>query len=332
MQVLVVHGLNHLEFTGPLVDALKLFPGVPIFFFVSGMLITSAYERVEAEGGGLKKFFINRVLRIYPALWLCVLISIIAVYATGYFAGREISPLHFTAWVFGQAGFLQFYNPEFMRGFGVGVLNGALWTISVELQFYVLAPVLCFILRRRLKLFLLLLVVSVLANVYLRLFYDWSDMRIKLLAVSFLPWIYMFMTGALAYRYRTQLKAWGLPSKAVWMLGLYVASMLLIGPYEHNASNGINPLSFLLLAGLIFWLSEAAIPLPQKVAGFVRRNDLSYGIYLYHTPLLNVVIYTGFLHGYAHAQLATVLLLPLGLALISWFVVERPALDLKNRF
>ena len=31
-------------------------------------------------------------------------------------------------------------HPDFLRGYGVGVLNGSLWTIPVELQFYALVP------------------------------------------------------------------------------------------------------------------------------------------------------------------------------------------------
>ncbi len=48
----------------------------------------------------------------------------------------------FWAWLAGQVSFLQFFNPEQFRGFGIGVANGALWTITVELQFYVFIPLL----------------------------------------------------------------------------------------------------------------------------------------------------------------------------------------------
>ena len=49
-QVMLVHGLNHLGFDGPLVMALKLVPGVPTFFFLSGLLIYDSYDRTNANG------------------------------------------------------------------------------------------------------------------------------------------------------------------------------------------------------------------------------------------------------------------------------------------
>lgn len=37
---------------------------------------------------------------------------------------------------------VQFYNPDLLRGYGVGVLNGSVWTIPVELQYYAVLPLL----------------------------------------------------------------------------------------------------------------------------------------------------------------------------------------------
>ena len=56
-QVLAVHGLNHLGFEGPLVTALRVVPGVPTFFFISGLLICTSYERTRTTG--LRAFFTN---------------------------------------------------------------------------------------------------------------------------------------------------------------------------------------------------------------------------------------------------------------------------------
>lgn len=327
LQVLIVHSLNHFEFEGVLVAMLKVIPGVPTFFFISGLLISAAYERTQTTGLG--EFYRNRVLRIFPALWLSIALAMATVFAVGYLDSKSFSIVHFVLWLVGQASFLQFYNPDFMRGFGVGVMNGALWTISVELQFYLLAPVLYFLYRRRTILFALLFALSLGLNVYFRLRPDWSSLPMKLLQVSFLPWVYMFMTGFLVHVYRAQVGR-HLAAVRLDVLALaYVGSMLVLGPYASNASNAINPLSFFLLAAMIVKVSTRPIHLPPAVSDYVRRNDLSYGIYLYHMPVINLLLYTGWASGRV-SMLVTVLISVMAAA-FSWYAVEKPALSMKRK-
>ncbi len=333
-QVLVVHSFNHLEYEGILVNLFKLIPGVPVFFFVSGMLISASYERLAVRQMGLREFIVNRLLRIYPALWMCVLLSVLCVWLTGYLETKEFSTSQFLFWIIGQISFFQFYNPDFMRGFGVGVLNGALWTIAVELQFYALTPLLVWLLRNRLSWFLIVLIASVSINVWLRLAYDWSDIRIKILSVSFLPWVYMFMMGVLAQAYRAHLEALfhGM-SSIVWtvLLTAYIASMVFIGSFSQNSNNAIHPIAFLFLCALIFNFSNLRIPKFGGINEFIRRNDYSYGIYIFHTPVLNFILYLGFLNSKPNWELLLVTLVPIFLAALSWHFIEERVLALKGR-
>ena len=52
-----------------------LFPGVVILFAMSGFLISASFERV----GSRKEFFLRRVLRMYPELWICTIINLAVV-------------------------------------------------------------------------------------------------------------------------------------------------------------------------------------------------------------------------------------------------------------
>ena len=72
LQVLIWHGAVHLDVFDKiygLLNVLFQLPGVPIFFTISGFLITHSLERSNFQ---LKKYFQNRALRIYPALWVCI--------------------------------------------------------------------------------------------------------------------------------------------------------------------------------------------------------------------------------------------------------------------
>ncbi|MBJ3785069.1 acyltransferase family protein [Devosia sediminis] len=323
IQVMVVHTLNHFEVTGYAVDALKIVPGVPVFFFISGYLIGGSY--IRTHGRGLSAYAANRALRIFPALWVCVVLSTLSVFAMGYMACISVNPFQLLVWVAGQASFLQFYNPEFMRGYGAGVLNGALWTISVELQFYILAPLIFLAFMRVKILAAAVFVVSIVANIYFREFANWDSFVNKIVYVTFLPWVYMFMVG-FAVAYWRPIQAWLLKVPYVVLILAYVASMFLIGNYTINAQNSINPLSFLLIAALIFKLGYARIPLADDVNDFVRRNDFSYGIYLFHMPVINAFLYAGAGLWSIWAIMAVTILL--GVA--SWYLVERPALSFKR--
>jgi len=63
-QVAVVHAGEHLGALPPKVIMwLGLFRGVPIFFFVSGFLISQAVDRTT----DYKQYAKNRILRVFPA-------------------------------------------------------------------------------------------------------------------------------------------------------------------------------------------------------------------------------------------------------------------------
>lgn len=109
---------------------------------MSGFLITASYER----NANLKQYALNRILRIYPALWIAFIITTVVIFNAGYLHVQNLREFFF--WAFCQTGVLQFYNPSFLREFGVGVVNGSLWTISVELQFYAIVPLLYIFMRK----------------------------------------------------------------------------------------------------------------------------------------------------------------------------------------
>lgn len=325
IQVLVIHACDHLGIKGALVTAVRVVPGVPTFFFVSGLLIYESYRRTSRQGS--RSFFVNRVLRIFPALWVCVAVSCLAVWATGYLQTQKFSIVDFTAWLLAQSTFFQFYNPPYMRNFGVGVLNGALWTIAVELQFYALTPVLVRFLDRKILLFAAVLVASLLVNVLILHYLDWNKLWMKLVYTSSATWVYMFMVGCLTAHFKDQVGLILMRLRWWWLVAAYVLTMNLVGQYATNANNGINPLSFFLMAACLLKLSEADWPLPQSVVSFVRSEDFSYGVYLYHMPVLNMIIFSGIFPSFF--GFGTALVASLFLAILSWYLIEKPVLRRK---
>jgi peptidoglycan/LPS O-acetylase OafA/YrhL len=123
LQVMFTHTMNHLHVDSIILkllyNVLSFFPGVQIFFIISGFLITASYER----NYNIKQYAFNRFLRIYPALWVAFFISVLIISALNYCHSSDLKD--FIIWTFCQITCFQFYNPSFLRAFGVGVLNGS---------------------------------------------------------------------------------------------------------------------------------------------------------------------------------------------------------------
>ena len=323
-QVAVTHTAEHLNYESSWISWMFLFPGVPIFFFVSGFLIYGSYEKSLDNEKPLRNFFINRFLRLYPALWLCILLSIGLLSISGYLSSVDFTLFEFSIWFFTSSTFLQFYNPEFLRGFGVGAINGSLWTIAVELQFYLLTPFLYFFLKKNALVIFLLIVFFCLLN-GLNTHLNHSDTILqKLVAVSFFPWFYMFVLGALAYKYKRVLD-FIKQTPLVLIVCIYVGVWYASSSIGLDWGNGINIVGYLVLVALVIKL---AITKPYLADSLLNRNDISYGIYIYHMPIVNYLLYKNYtgMESWISALSATTLI-----ALASWFVVERPFLRLKKK-
>ena len=95
--------------------------------------------------------------------------------------------------------------------------------------------------------------------------------------------------------------------------------------FNRGTDNSINFLSFIFLGWLVF---KAAYTFPNLSESILHRNDISYGIYIYHMPIVNFMVYQNMTQSYLYLTYA--LLLTTVTALLSWRLVEKPALRLKK--
>ena len=321
-QVAISHIASHLGVESSLLGVLSLFPGVPIFFFVSGYLIYGSYEQSNKNPNPNLNFFVKRFLRLFPALWLCFVLSIVSIWASGYLSEVDFSISEFAIWAITQNTIFQFYNPDFMRGYGVGVINGSLWTISVELQFYILTPLLFILLNKlRSHYVVLVLLFLVVANVSNTHFNEKLNVYQKLISVSFAPWLYMFMLGSLAYKYSSLV---GVVQRINFLILLVLFAVSYFAIKDYGWGNGINPISYLLLAALVL---KAAYTKPSLSDALLKKNDISYGIYIFHMPIVNYLMYQNIMgiKGLVFAVIATLVV-----SILSWFYYERRFLALKK--
>lgn len=103
--------------------------GVPLFFMISGFVVL-----MSAQGKTIKQFFLSRVTRLYPAFWAACTLTFIVETSVG--RGPATSSLH--------SGIIQYlYNMTMFHEFiGVQAVDGAYWSLTVEIIFYFLIAVL----------------------------------------------------------------------------------------------------------------------------------------------------------------------------------------------
>lgn len=329
-QVLAIHVVEHMggdvhNFVRDLADR---FPGVPIFFAISGFLISQSFERSK----GVPDYFFRRCLRIYPALYACLAFTVLTILAVRYMPFVQMLSREFMLWVFGQLTILQMMRTPLLYDYGTGNPNGSLWTIPIELQFYCLVPLLYVGLSRvRYATGALILLTVALIGVNIYRFTPHIDTSTSRYAVllrnNVLPYLYMFLVGMLWQRKFELLRPLVEGKFWIW-LPLYLAVSYATPALGFSSmTNSITFVDVFVLSGLVMSAAFTARGLSKRV---LHSNDISYGMYIYHMPIVNLLIYVGVRSLVTNAAIvfgATILL-----SALSWFYIEKPALSLKNHF
>ena len=320
LQVVVFHTATRFDLSlGPWETIVNAFPGVPIFFVISGFLISASFERSKS----LSRYARNRLLRILPALWVCVGLTALTALAFDY----DLFNLKGLIWFLAQMVGL-IYTPGALASFGFGSYNGALWTIPIELQFYAALPVLYWLLpiggRRTANMAFVGLIFLAIALAYQ---FSTASMDIsagepiwtKLMRYSFVPHFYLFMVGVCLQRIRAE------EASLIRGKGLYWLAAYLLAVYTLPDSVLTHVFKLIMLAVVSISLAYTAGGVPARI---LKGNDISYGVYIYHGLVHNFLFETG-MHG-TWAEGALAVALTINIAIVSWLTIERPFIRRKT--
>ena len=320
------HRPGHSELAARAIGELRL--AVLLFFVLSGFLLALpwvAAARGEREPPALGRYALRRLARIVPAYWFALAGAVVVLHGTGH--GRAVALADLPKFAL----FLQNVFHETRNQ-----LDPPMWSMHVEASFYVALPLIG-----------LALVAA-------------GRARRGALAVCA-----ALVLGQLAWR--AAVVGWNLPAEATWTLPTYIAAFA-CGIAAAVLADGARRRPWIAAAAAVAgaalvyadgaWYSTggagdagrlvADLPaavgfgaivclLAARPGGWLGSaplralGTLSYGIYLWHMP----VLYGLQLHGRFPERFgpALVAILPLTLAaaVVSWFAVERPALRLSAR-
>lgn len=299
---------------------------VDAFFVISGFLITSSRLRSKSTYDYLKK----RFLRIYPGYWAALLVAAFIFgpliwlrennqSLASYFSASTENPFAYV--VKNATIFVSQYNVAGLlaNAPAAASINGSIWTLVYEVLAYVGVAVLAIagVLHRRqlvtaITVVFLITYILVMSNLAFIMETTGVSHHIQ----DPFRFGFMFTVGASFFLWADRIP---FSNRLAALSAAVLLAGGVFGSWRYYAAPAF--------VYLIFWL---AIRLPSAVHRIGRKNDLSYGIYLYGWPAqqllwtYGVPQYGEFVFTVAAMTIAT------ACAGLSWRFVEAPALNYKS--
>lgn len=327
--------------------AVQLQAGVQVFFVISGFLMSKPFiaamldDRPFSEPGAYAR---RRFLRLFPAYWAALVITA--------FVLDQADMRSFSDW-FSQLTLIHAYLPsQFARGLGIA------WSLSVEVAFYVFLPFFFLALRaisRRTT--PLRALWSGAAGLFFggMAFVLWTGSWNRLNIYAWLPFeLPVFALGiALAILYELRSRSRG-PERAMrvaarlagwwWLLAaamlalsaeLWGQEVLFRARHRVGTQVLFTLFGFFMALPVVFATRDRSLlgrALGSRAMTYV--GVVSYGVYLWHVQLI-VLIQKDWFPGSLLANSAVALflltaILSVGVASVSWYALERPALSLRR--
>jgi peptidoglycan/LPS O-acetylase OafA/YrhL len=282
-----------------------------LFFLISGFLLTLPWFRHAAEGKtapSARDFYVRRIRRIVPAYY--VQLAFLFLLAVPLLHGVSIwwlDPMKMLGNVYAHLFFLHYTTPLTSSSMSI---NGVLWSLTLEAQYYLLLPLLApFFVRFPWR--------SALAFIAVAITWRWlaaNDMdalvhfltsidarpaapedRVRILVMTQLPgYLGHFAVGILAGREWLRVRQRVVTPRSA-LARFALAAVALTLAYAVHAGAGIGP-------GWMRWLATLAAFAVAMVALISHENRfarlllanppiaffgrISYSVFLYHLPLL----------------------------------------------
>lgn len=326
--------------------------GVDLFFVLSGFLITGILVDTKGRRAFFKNFYARRSLRIFPLFYAFLFVVLVVWPLVSDARPDSLASKLLTAGYLGNF-LMAFGGWEALPGH-----TTHLWSLAVEEQFYLLWPFVIFLFPRARK-FQVCIAIIVSAWFIRLAFHAWwptgipgyvlLPARADTLAAGGLLALYVRREG-----WETNLRPW-IGRLALFGI-LLLAVMLAVDPVAGDGAftplhlhvqmfgyPGVMALSVALVLWAVLPPADGGEHLLVESSVLQRLGRISYGMYLLHIPLRNVLVNRVFPDGQLPPVLGStlltqglVILAGIGItyvvASISWAVFESPILRLKRHF
>lgn len=274
------------------------------FFVVSGFLIARSYERSSS----LKSYLKKRIKRIVPAyllvIFLCaILLSLVSTYPlSDYFANTQVYK-----YLFWNSLFLNFKAPWLPGVFGNQAVNGALWTLKIEMCYYFCVPLLFFFFGKNNKYRnISLIIIYFLSLIYLNYFESLG----KISMAKQLP-------GTLSYFIPGMLIYFNFEKFIKHKNSLFIIAICTVWI---DLFINIQLLSPMMIGIIVLYIAYSF----KFLNNFGKYGDFTYGIYIFHFPIIRTFTTLGFFEAYNPFLMAVIcMLIVIAVGVSSWHFYEK---------
>ena len=291
---------------------------VDAFFVVSGILIFMSYERSRS----LKSYFEKRVRRIYPAYFTIVVLASLLLYLVSSYEAHNYFSGDWVKYLLANLAFLNFLHPTLPGVFDhnkVTAINGALWTLKIEVLFYLSVPIVVLLFRKfgRPVVMIAIYLLSVLYLWALNYLATTTGVEAYATLAHQLPGqMAYFIAGAFIYYY--------LPVFEKYLWQFVVAAIVIFIAGHFYILPLVDPIAVAVMVGFFGLYGYAG--------NFGKFGDFSYGVYIVHFPIVQTLVWSGWFANSPYLYLLTVVVLTFISAFAMWHLVESRFLNRSSHY
>ncbi len=298
--------------------------GVQLFFALSGYLIYRPFARRDFGGGrpiDLRNYARNRAVRILPLYWVAV--AVLLVFTED---GGSLSQW----WRF----------TLFAEGFSTATaqtVNPPIWSVVVELHFYLLLPLLAWgiaaVSRQRRNVAIgILFALAVPSVVFRRLDPDPTVIWQYSLPATFFGFVPGMVLALLETAWSERPPRWlrgRLAAADGWLV--VAAGVWALITWDFDLAVPLTAVaSFLTVGAVVLRLRDGPLVRLLDLRPLALVGVASYSLYIWHVPIIEALNGRSVISGSFPRLLVPSLVASLAVAAISYAVIERPALRLRR--
>ena len=308
------------------------FLGVDIFFVISGYLISKIiYSEIEKTNDfSFFNFYIKRIKRLFPAIFLVIILTSIA----GFFI---LSPKSFL-----DLAYQSLSTISGISNFYFWITNNAYaaepslfkpllhtWSLSLEMQYYILFPIFFYFITKYLKNYLIPIVLF-----FLLISLSISESLIFTKKISFNFYFlfsrgFEFLFGTIIFLVSLNSSRDSNKSKLISifpLIGIIIVISSLVIFNDKDNLPSILTFSTLIGIGLLIFYQEKNILINKILTNTITLffGKISYSIYLFHFPIFALARYIEFINYETNTKKVFLIILTIILSTFSYYYIEKP--------